>query len=564
MPSNEQIILREILNQEAEKFDDGLPESQFFEFYSAMQILKDYELTYDEISNGIAGESHDGGADSIYLFVNGDLIREDSEITEKYKKNPDIELVIIQSKKENGFGEDALLKIARLCSNLLDLGFEKELFEGRYNNTIVSAFELFRDTYVALVTRKPSLTVRIIYASLGMDIHANVQKQAVDLEYDVRQKLPSVDVKVEFVGAAELVQFSQERASEVFRLTAIESPLSTSEKVFIALVKVSDYYKFISNDDGKLIRHIFESNVRDYQGKNSVNKEIQATLHEEGKEEFWWLNNGVTILATDATTPGGRELIVHNPQIVNGLQTSSEIHHFYTENPNRIDEETRSVLVRIIVPEDEETRDRIIRATNSQTSIPKSSLRATDPIHRTIEDYFKPRALFYDRRKNYYKNEGKKPKEIISLQFLSQCLMATLLRKPDSARARPSTLLEKDESYEKLFHVNNSLPTYYLVAFWGRAIENRLKLIRKYEAPEINDIKFYVLYLVSCGATSNLYPDSQKFANVNVQDLTSELIDEAAQACFDIYKELGGTDKVAKGSKMLEKVKNKAREKYGL
>ena len=229
-----------------------------------------------------------------------------------------------------------------------------------------------------------------------------------------------------------------------------------------------------------------------------------------------------------------------------------------------IETEKRDILIRVIVPESEETRDRIIRATNSQTPIPKSSLRATDQVHRQIEDYLKPRGLYYDRRKNFYKNEGKKPKEIISLQFLSQCLMATLLRKPDFARARPSTLLEKDESYEKLFHVNNSLPTYYLVAFWGRAIESRLKLIKKYEASEVNDIKFYVLYFVSCGATSNLYPDSQKFADVNVQDLTDGSIDDAAQVCFDIYKELGGTDKVAKGSEMLEKVKKKAREKYGL
>ena len=81
MPANEQIILRELLNQEADNFDAGLSESQFFEFYSAIQILKDYELNYDEISNGIAGESHDGGADSIYLFINGDLIREEIKLT---------------------------------------------------------------------------------------------------------------------------------------------------------------------------------------------------------------------------------------------------------------------------------------------------------------------------------------------------------------------------------------------------------------------------------------------------------------------------------------------------
>ena len=60
---------------------------------------------------------------------------------------------------------------------------------------------------------------------------------------------------------------------------------------------------------------------------------------------------------------------------------------------NRV-EEKRNILIRVIVPETEETRDKIIRATNSQTAIPKSSLRATDSIHRQIEDYLKPRGLY--------------------------------------------------------------------------------------------------------------------------------------------------------------------------
>jgi hypothetical protein len=40
--------------------------------------------------------------------------------------------------------------------------------------------------------------------------------------------------------------------------------------------------------------------------------------------------------------------------------------------------------------------------------------------------YFKTRDLFYDRRKNYYKNMGKKASQIISLPFLSQCLISVL------------------------------------------------------------------------------------------------------------------------------------------
>ena len=41
--------------------------------------------------------------------------------------------------------------------------------------------------------------------------------------------------------------------------------------------------------------------VRDYQGHNSVNKEIGNTLVSSTPEDFWWLNNGVTIVAEDVS-----------------------------------------------------------------------------------------------------------------------------------------------------------------------------------------------------------------------------------------------------------------------
>lgn len=564
MANNDQVILKELLNQEKDNFQETFTESEFFEFYSAVQILKEYELSYDEIKSGIAGESLDGGADSVYVFVNSDLIKEDSNVKEKYKKNPDIELVIIQSKKEDGFGENALLKLSRLSKNLLDLEFDRNKHAGRYNESVLSSFELFKKTYVSLLAKRPSLKVSIYYSSLGVDIHQNVKRQADDLVGDVKAMLPTSNVSVNFIGARELVALSQERPTEVFRLPTVANPLSTSEKVFVALSNIKDYFKFITDGNGKLLRHIFESNVRDYQGRTNVNKEIQETLKGENKEEFWWLNNGVTILGTDASTPGGKELIVHNPQIVNGLQTSSEIYRFFNDNPGRLENEERSVLIRVIVPEDEETRDKIIRATNSQTPIPKSSLRATDNIHRNIENYFKPRGLYYDRRKNFYKNEGKKPKEIISIPFLSQCLMTVLLQQPDSARARPSTLLEEDDSYDKLFHQNTSLNTYFIIATWGRAVEEHLKQIKKYEAAESSDIKFYVLYYAACVKIKSLYPSNKKIEDIASADFLESDIDLAIDACYDIYKELGGNDKVAKGSEYLGKIKEKLKALYGL
>jgi len=559
MSKNDQILLGEIIKQEMENMDEDISISDFFEFYSSSQILKKYELSYEEIEAGVTGESLDGGADSIYLFVNGDLIREDEDIKDKYKKNTDIEFIIIQSKFSNSFSEDALLKLSRLSSNLFDLEFDRVNYEGRYTDRVLNSFELFRKTYISLITKKPNLKIKFFYASKGVEIHPNVQKQADDLKTDVLRLLPDADVSVSFIGAAHLMRLTQERINNVSRLKVSENPMSSAGQVFIALVNLADFYQFVTDEEGNLLKHIFESNVRDYQGKTNVNNEIQETLESNPIEEFWWLNNGVTILATDASAPGGKELVIYNPEIVNGLQTSSEIFRYFNSSPGKAEEEKRNILIRVIVPESEETRDKIIRATNSQTPIPKASLRATDSIHRQIEEFMKPRGLFYDRRKNFYKNEGKKPKEIISVPFLAQCLMSVLMQKPDFARARPSTLLEDDSAYNKLYHKDNDLNTFYFLSKLGRRIEIFLKQTGQYTTSEINDIKFYVLYAVCAQLVSTVYPSNKAISVLKNAQIDDELINITINIVYDLYKNLGGTDKIAKGPNLSEALKNKLR-----
>lgn len=404
MSRNNQVLVEQIIKEEFSENSNYTKEDDFFEFFTASQILRTYDLTYDQIEDGLCGSSLDGGADSIYIFVNGDLICEDDNIDEKFKRNVDIELVIIQSKNERSFGEEAILKLSKLSSNLLDLEFDPDNFTNRYNEKVLSKFELFRSVYLKLITRKAKLKVKYFYATKGIDIHPNVKQQSQELKDDISAILTDSTIDFNFISATSLVENYRKRDNTVFNLKLSENPLSSQGKVFISLVKLKDYFDFITDEDGQIIKHIFESNVRDYQGKTSVNQEIKETLDDnDAKEDFWWLNNGVTILANDVSAPGGKELIIHNPEIVNGLQTSNEVYlHFQTkqkENPNY--ETARSLLVRVLVPENEVSRDKIIRATNSQTPIPKASLRATDSIHRDIEDYFKPRGLYYDRRKNH-------------------------------------------------------------------------------------------------------------------------------------------------------------------
>ena len=110
--------------------------------------------------------------------------------------------------------------------------------------------------------------------------------------------------------------------------------------------------------------------MRDYQGSVNVNKDIKESLEKGTKEDFWWLNNGVTILASQISV-SGKEVVIENPEIVNGLQTSNEIYNYYKSGGN---DSERSVLIRIICPQSEDSRDKIIKATNSQTIIPSVSV----------------------------------------------------------------------------------------------------------------------------------------------------------------------------------------------
>ena len=231
------------------------------------------------------------------------------------------------------------------------------------------------------------------------------------------------------------------------------------------------YNKFLRGDGEKVRAELFESNVRDFQGDTEVNAEIVSTLKNEKAAEFWWMNNGVTILASRATL-NGDTVTIENPQIVNGLQTSTQIaKHFETAGGD----DSRNVMVKIVSSENEETRDKIIKATNSQNAVQPATLRATDKVQRDIEETLKSSGLYYDRRKNYYKNEGKPADKIISIPLMAQAVMSIILGRPDTARARPSSLIKDNAVYSQVFSEAHPISMYSHAAELIRIVDRVLK-----------------------------------------------------------------------------------------
>ncbi len=553
--TNNQILLSECINQEFSESNLFSKKDDFFEYFSATQILKNYNLSDDEIIAGLTGGGLDGGCDAIYLFLNGDLITADQIDSLNATKGSTLTFIVIQSKNTNSFKEDCIMKWKTVSENLLNMGNSLESFAQRYSEATIDGFRIFRDAMTKLVRSQIKVKIQYAYASLSDDLHPNVMQQANELKEIVKKILPSANVEVNFIGADELMDLYNTDSEVTINLELADQPIALGKKVdYVALINLATYYKFITDDSGALRKSFFEANVRDYQGKNAVNSSIANTLANGTGEDFWWLNNGITILSEKITPVHNRELLLINPEIVNGLQTSTEIFNYFSSNPNLVESENRTVLVRLIVPDSEESRDNIIFATNNQTNIPKSSLRVTDTIHLQIEMYFKSRGLYYDRRKNYYKNQKKKSSDIVGVSFLAQCLISIILKKPDFARARPSTLLTDDETYAFLYEENQDLKAYYNAAIIGKRVQQNLAVTQEMAPAERSDVLFYLLYAV---VAKTMNKKDITFADLNgfdTEQITQQTIDVIKEEIYKKYKELGGNGRVAKSATFINEI----------
>jgi len=551
MSANDRILLDKILEQRRQEESPELPADQYFELFTANQILKDFDLSYDEIESGIVGSGGDGGIDSAYIFVNGELLTEDSDLSTR-RKNIEIELTLIQSKTSPSFTEDQMDKFHATTEDLLDLSKPIDAVKSVYNEELRKVIHRFREAYGTLASRLPQLKVSYCYATRGEDVHPNVQRKVARLESTVTALFSQVRFSFAFLGASQLMELLRRQPKTTHALAVSDTPIS-SKGAFICLVKLKDFWTFIADDNGKLRRNIFESNVRDYQGTNTVNDDIQETLKSGGTEDFWWLNNGVTILASRPGTLSGKTLTLEDPQIVNGLQTSTEIFKFFQANQTN---DERNILVRVIAADTADSQDKIIKATNSQTSIPAASLHATEKVHRDIEQYLKSFGLFYDRRKNFYKNEGKGIDNIISIPYLAQAVMAIALQRPDTARARPSSLLKDEDNYKKVFSEDHALQLYAVCVLIMKRVDahlrsEKLALNRK----DQTNLRFYVAMLLAMNLAEGKHLTSKVIASLPFEKLTDGDLNQALAEATKAYAELGSSDQAAKGPDLVKKLK---------
>lgn len=479
---NNAILLEQILKTyQSQNNMDTRSDDQIFELFTAHQVTKEMDISYSDLEASLVDGPSDGGVDSFLIIVGDQAISTIEEANEVLiTRGTEIQVLIIQSKKSKKFVESALDKLYSTADAIFDLDSKESNLLPRFNVRLTEMILVMREVWSRGVIEGALINFTFIYSSLANDINVNAAFNAKveQIKRLVRNRASTTKVVFNLLSAQELIQLYQKRISTKLSLRFKENPMAVEfaegEYGYIGVVRLRDYYNLIVDESGELREFIFESNVRHYHGLVDVNAGIRDSLENDFSVDFWWLNNGVTIIVSGCT-PFHKVLHLEDVQIVNGLQTSYVLGRHYNNASAQNDE--RSILVKVVVvdSQNKETIDKIISASNKQNPVTSTILRATDDIQRRLEIYFLSKGYYYDRRKNYYKNQGKPATKIFSIQYTAQAVEAILHFNPSEARSKPTSLIKADSTYKRIFDDRNDLQVYLVCCLIYQRVTELIK-----------------------------------------------------------------------------------------
>lgn len=238
---------------------------------------------------------------------------------------------------------------------------------------------------------------------------------------------------------------------------------------------------------------ILRYNPRNYLSlsKNKVNLNISNSIVKGTKNDFSLLNNGITII-TDGfkiSTERGSEiegqLLLYNPQIINGGQTAYTLCQIY-ENQNINDSvfQGKEVLLKIVRLENAASNHlnflkNISDSTNSQTKVEEADKRSNDQIQIEIQEkIYNDFGYFYERKSGEFFNARENrylPNDLIidRSRFL-RCYFAFQGNAKD-ARNKGDDSLFKLDTFEKIVHNSNN----YIEMFYAYKVYQTTQNLRK-------------------------------------------------------------------------------------
>ncbi len=151
----------------------------------------------------------------------------------------------------------------------------------------------------------------------------------------------------------------------------------------VGTIPLTHLYQFLKDYRGKTgnLDQLYQKNVRQFLGgRRKINKGIEKTLNQQ-PEMFGLYNNGITIVVSDFSSKPNGSLILYDPYVVNGCQTTKTIWNVLQQkldsggtgnsgvNDNwRVNAERGVVVAKIVKSDNAQIAD-ITRYTNSQNTV---------------------------------------------------------------------------------------------------------------------------------------------------------------------------------------------------
>lgn len=552
-------------------------DSNKFLLFSTYQICKKHNLDENMLIDCVVEGGGDGGLDSIVALVDKKYIYsldEFNEYAEQINENSRIDLYFIQAKETNGIKEIAFMKIKDVFEKLLVSNSITEELRIQYNQVLIEKFELINEIIIKSSPKTNNIYINVAYAYTG-----NLDKDSISIgtknQINSIKKLVSdttyineANISVDIFDSNKLINIANKSIQKdyiikyktIFKMNY----RSDSENGFVMNMSIKDYYNLITQDN-EIIDVLFEGNIRDFEGQTvEVNKNIKNTLEEVYDADFWWLNNGITMIVDSYTPLPNDSAKVVNPIIVNGLQTSYTIFNYFKENIDKLENEDRNILLKIVNTDSINISDMIISSTNRQNAVKPAQLKATDPIQKDIEQLLLKNGIYYERRKNYYKNRGIDKHKIVTLENLAQYLESIYYGNCSGARNNPTTLLKSEKLYNKLF--NNSInPNIYTIT--SEVALKTLECLRKIKknnddvfnkkySVSLDIFKFYIMrMIVLCLCDNNI---SENYLEIDLEkidyDLTVNIINKLESIVSDIKDDNDNIINISKSKELDNKI----------
>lgn len=475
--------IRQQASEELRIRDEAKLKSLAFVYLCVKTILDlEDEQTFDCLTEG----GGDFGVDAMHISEEHDGEFTVSLFQAKYKNNLEV---------NSNFPEDGIESLINAIKYLFNPTARLDYINPRLLAKVEEARSLIRDGYIP--------QIRALACNNGLKWN-NAAQEAIDragFGDQATWEHVNHDRLVNILQASKPVKDTLQLSGK-----AIIEDMSFS-RVLVGRISVTEIASLIERHGERLL----ERNIRRYLGLqgNRVNEGIRDTLNSEERNNFYFYNNGITLICDKFSYNGLQDsnypVRVENLQIINGGQTCMTIFKTLQE-PNLFQkilpqDAQAYVLLRLYeLPSDNiNLVQKITYATNSQNPVDLKDLRANDDLQQRLAISIQQLGFNYRCKRS---ETGARPTDISS-GVAAEAVLAVWREKPHQAKFFSREHFGK--LYNSIFTENLNGAQVVLAVQLYRLAENR----RKRPEPQAPDFIRYASCFIAMQMGKRLLHDLQ-------------------------------------------------------